>query len=53
MQVFEGTIISLVSFPTGVLQHLPHLTYLELAGVDLIGPNGGSRQALQPLQVRK
>jgi hypothetical protein len=40
-----------LQFPTAVLQQqLQHLTYLELAGVDLQGPNEET-PALQPLQA--
>jgi hypothetical protein len=37
------------SFPAGVLQQLPHLTYLELGGVFLVGPDK-AHPALQQLQ---
>jgi hypothetical protein len=40
-----------IRFPVAVLQHLQHLTYLELAGIDLQGPDEDhpSLQALQAM----
>jgi hypothetical protein len=38
-----------VQFPSGVLQQLPHLTYLQIAYVEILGPDEAS-PAFQPLQ---